>query len=229
MRKKFISKVLFMAICSAFFLISKGIYAQSVNQVSYKWSGGINPSINFFLSAPALIDSFILEYTIENDGCKIKSTTNFNNVPVTNKEIIIDWGNKYFTGTTWITDSVKLTGMFNNEMNLITGIYVLKSGVCVARISGEWSAKPESQNSIINNNNEFVFQIYPNPAKNIISIESSLQNWGLSVYSTDGKVLIKKLLNEGVNQIDISDLTPGIYIIRLKDSENVILRKFYKQ
>jgi hypothetical protein len=61
--------------------------------------------------------------------------------------------------------------------------------------------------------------VYPNPAKNTVTIELPYTNGGeytVSMYSIDGSLLSKKVkYTERVNHFDISDLSSGIYFINL--------------
>lgn len=69
--------------------------------------------------------------------------------------------------------------------------------------------------------------IYPNPSKNTLYIDGVGQNSTVSIIDTSGKTLIdKQIIN---NQIDISSLFNGIYIVRIVDSRGITMRKFLKQ
>ncbi|MCK9254589.1 MAG: T9SS type A sorting domain-containing protein [Bacteroidales bacterium] len=56
------------------------------------------------------------------------------------------------------------------------------------------------------------FQIYPNPANNFINIESFSNNDIVQIFDFTGKLLLS---TASKNQIDISDLSSGIYIVKL--------------
>ncbi len=72
------------------------------------------------------------------------------------------------------------------------------------------------------------FTLYPNPADNFLFINSSDNNYTrISVFSIEGQVLIQKSLVNNV--IDISNLSKGVYIIRLENSGGMIISKFVKQ
>ncbi|MBS4012782.1 MAG: T9SS type A sorting domain-containing protein [Bacteroidetes bacterium] len=60
--------------------------------------------------------------------------------------------------------------------------------------------------------------IYPNPAFNTISIQSSAQLKEFSIKTLDGKIIRKETVD--VNYIDISNLTPGVYILNCTDINN---------
>lgn len=74
--------------------------------------------------------------------------------------------------------------------------------------------------------NQTLFNIYPNPARNNIRLE--LKNTDHSAYTISDlsgkKIFTGELLN-GVNMVDVSSLQVGVYIIRLESGQ---VRKFVK-
>lgn len=70
------------------------------------------------------------------------------------------------------------------------------------------------------------FSFYPNPAKGILNIEG--QNIrSISIYNTLGQEETKFSYSE--NQIDISNLRKGIYILNILSNEGMIREKFIKE
>jgi len=70
--------------------------------------------------------------------------------------------------------------------------------------------------------------IYPNPGKNLISVEFNHLPTGLTeleLYSIDGRMVIKKKLLRLKNDIDVFQLQRGIYIAEIKNGN----LKFYKK
>lgn len=72
--------------------------------------------------------------------------------------------------------------------------------------------------------NDFV--IYPNPVKNIFSIESNAQIKKIGIYNTLGQLV--KIVSDIENQIDISDLNSGTYVIRLESDKGKTTKKLVK-
>jgi hypothetical protein len=73
--------------------------------------------------------------------------------------------------------------------------------------------------------------IYPNPAHDNITIETSftLSQVQLSISNLDGKQLITRQITQPKTQIDISNLPNGVYFVRLTNDETVEVGKFVKQ
>jgi PKD repeat protein len=68
--------------------------------------------------------------------------------------------------------------------------------------------------------------IFPNPANNFIEIKTDLDYSSVSIMDVTGKT-IKHVISQ--NRIDISDLTNGIYFIKITGKENTVIRKFVKE
>jgi len=63
-------------------------------------------------------------------------------------------------------------------------------------------------------------KIYPNPATSIVNIESSVK-MRITVSSIEGKLLMEE---NGVNQIDISNLANGVYMLSVYDEAGNLLK-----
>lgn len=66
--------------------------------------------------------------------------------------------------------------------------------------------------------------IYPNPSSNFIAIESSTHSnmETMTIYSMDGKMIVRKTNINSEERIDISRLDKGIYIIALEPKKGII-------
>ena len=87
---------------------------------------------------------------------------------------------------------------------------------------------PTTQTQEINDN--FNIQIYPNPATNKLTIQCpEKQTVKMQVYSTIGQCVLQSNLIKGPNDVDISSLPKGLYIIRLTSADWSVLGKFVKE
>ena len=59
---------------------------------------------------------------------------------------------------------------------------------------------------------------YPNPTNGLVHIEGALV-FEVQVYNTIGQ-LVKTVQN--ANEVDLSDLMPGVYFLRIKDLHQVV-------
>ena len=76
-------------------------------------------------------------------------------------------------------------------------------------------------------------KLYPNPAKGIITLDLEYDTrWiGYNVRITDisGRLIMQRTISSGKEQIDVSKLNPGMYMIWAKSREDKFQIKFIKQ
>lgn len=89
------------------------------------------------------------------------------------------------------------------------------------------SAKvPQRQVSVNYNTKEFVDKIYPNPANDIVTIQFNSKNdYILAIIDNSGKLVKYMLLQDSINNINVSDLIPGNYTFIISDHVNYDSRK----
>jgi hypothetical protein len=77
------------------------------------------------------------------------------------------------------------------------------------------------------------FKIYPNPSEAIINLKSNnfSETIGVSIYNIQGQLVIsedKTPTNKTV-QVDISNLTIGIYFVKIVSGENTVIKRLVKK
>lgn len=77
--------------------------------------------------------------------------------------------------------------------------------------------------------NTKIFSIYPNPTKKYITIrlEDNVKA-DISVYGLEGKLMLRRQLNQLETILDIGDLPEGIYIVSVKSSRGIMQKKIIK-
>lgn len=130
-------------------------------------------------------------------------------------------------GIKWI---IQNSGTSQNLFSLCftspaTGYAVGDSGTILGTSTGGTGAI-ESHSRRLNN-----LKIYPNPASNMITIESySIPPEGhLSISNLNGQEIIRHLITTPKTQVDITILNPGVYFVRLTGERIVEVGKFIKQ
>jgi hypothetical protein len=78
-------------------------------------------------------------------------------------------------------------------------------------------------------------RVYPNPATDNIAIELDLntqEKVTMNIIDSQGKLVrqYKQQFLEGLNtnRVDVSSLTPGIYIVSLTTANNIVTQRFIK-
>lgn len=73
---------------------------------------------------------------------------------------------------------------------------------------------------------ETSMHVYPSPATNYITLKNAPEGEvRITVYRLDGRILINKMLSDGTERIDISNLSRGIYLLKVNNKT----LKFSKQ
>jgi len=74
------------------------------------------------------------------------------------------------------------------------------------------------------------FSIYPNPSSDKITIKNnSSEQQELLIYSISGQLMIQKEINSPETNIEVTTLSPGIYIIKISGSANSFVTKMIKE
>lgn len=80
----------------------------------------------------------------------------------------------------------------------------------------------------IKDNERYV--VYPNPASGVLTIESlGKTDWMMSIYSIQGILLLYQDSREQKISIDISTLFPGMYLLKLENEKELVVKKFVKE
>ncbi|WP_108803473.1 glycoside hydrolase family 9 protein [Aquimarina sp. Aq107] len=75
------------------------------------------------------------------------------------------------------------------------------------------------------------FKVYPNPTNKILNIKTPFSNGSSSIelYSIQGKKVFSKELNSEQSNLDISNLSAGLYLIKINNNTNSYTTKIIKQ
>ncbi len=76
------------------------------------------------------------------------------------------------------------------------------------------------------------FTLYPNPAKSLITLQSTIEGpvkIDYEIVDVLGKTVMQNQNNNNTFSVTISDLNAGIYFIRLKMNNSLVVKKFVKE
>ena len=79
--------------------------------------------------------------------------------------------------------------------------------------------------SLSNYNISSSFKVFPNPASNELKVNSNSEKNYISFYDITGKLLFSKEFNLSSISINISDLSKGIYILRIENELGLFNKK----
>jgi hypothetical protein len=98
-------------------------------------------------------------------------------------------------------------------------IRIFNQVLTAAQVSALVANPSLANNEVVENNLRFT--IYPNPAQDILNIESENEVKSVEIYSIQGQ----KVLSVSSKVINISDLTSGLYLVQVTDIENITAAK----
>jgi len=81
----------------------------------------------------------------------------------------------------------------------------------------------------IDDNESKAVLIYPNPANQVLNVNSTEYFESLEISNLLGQVILEKMLTTQSTAINISSLKSGVYFIRLKGENNFVTKKFIKE
>jgi len=84
---------------------------------------------------------------------------------------------------------------------------------------------------ILNNNDTQVsqFRVFPNPVIDALTINTVLEKYNIEMYTIQGQLVDQRLNNSGTQSIDYSNLSSGIYLLRLTTRETTQTLRIVKQ
>jgi hypothetical protein len=154
--------------------------------------------------------------------------------------------NEPFNLLSGLSGVVDLTGVWSNPSNITLSGSVDTSGATGGTFNYTYTASngvcPDESTTVavvVNGGCDFTagteelassFELYPNPTRNTVQITWTATG-SSKVILTDlnGKVLSSQLVNETQTTLDLSNYTPGVYLITVQMGEQVVTERIIKQ
>ncbi len=170
--------------------------------------------------ADPYVDATVFLQRKENDAAHTIAITytdkngffEFNHVPVGHYIIVVD-----IPGLDMID---------NNEIDITEDGQVIENQNYIITEEGI-EAEHKGATSIEQLSTEIEINLYPNPAQNVLHIQSSSVVEQITIYDINGR-MIKQILfpNQDIN---VNDLAKGIYLVKVKTEAGDVLRKVIKE
>ena len=142
----------------------------------------------------------------------------------------------YALGVPTSTTSINITAVANHDSATVAGDgeFTGIPGIATITVTAESGDQQDYtiDVSIVSGINEDMLEklnFYPNPVNKVLNVELLNAKSRISIYNTLGEVLIELAADKKHIQIDVSNLKSGLYFIKLEDSGEVFVNKFYKQ
>jgi hypothetical protein len=221
--------------CDSF--LTMVLYKDMADSITINTSICQNDSLEFNNSFYKIAGTYVFNYK-NKGGCDSIVTLKLSVYPTKSNPVISTYaprvlistlGYKYYQ---WFFNDNVLNAQTKHYLEVNkTGDYTITttdSNGCVYS-----SAKYSYTYNSIFNTNPLSFEIYPNPARESITIKSSaidLRNSNISVYSLEGK-LIEKLENSNLSQvnINIANFKKGLYFVEIESNKMSYKAKFVKE
>ena len=71
--------------------------------------------------------------------------------------------------------------------------------------------------------------MYPNPASNLIRFEGDTPLKEIEVYNAEGKLILKKKIQNTEGNLDISHFAKGLYLLKINTENGPAEAKFVKE
>lgn len=133
-----------------------------------------------------------------------------------------------FDGENWRTFNTDNSILPSNN---ITSILIDENGTkWVGTDKGLISFRGNALGTSDEQNSGVQFKLYPNPANDFITLKMPSNDISsiVEIFNVHGKVVKSFKAYAEYNNIDISDLANGLYIIRLRTKEGIAVQKFVK-
>jgi len=140
-----------------------------------------------------------------------------------------------YNGTTWLR---RYTGTISMEPQILAGIFtesILSNRTSIAsfdnvEVSGQLKTGDEFAEAeiIIPDSEEAEVSVYPNPAKDVVNIITkgfqTLQGFG-TLITADGKTVKTFTISGSETQIDVTNLNPGLYVLKIELEESITVKR----
>ena len=85
----------------------------------------------------------------------------------------------------------------------------------------------------VNENIPFSFYIYPNPAKEIVTVTinkiNNLHNTNVFIYDIQGQLMLQQAIKQETTVLTISNFAKGMYVVKICNDINTLVSKFVKE
>ena len=99
----------------------------------------------------------------------------------------------------------------------------------VRRYNGASGLKVSGLDEIIENQNEFNFNVFPNVVENETTIHTEVTNYDVTVFNNVGQIVYSQTNVTGNNTINLSEIKAGMYFVNITKDNTKQMFKIIKQ
>ncbi|MDX6747203.1 endonuclease [Polaribacter sp. PL03] len=137
---------------------------------------------------------------------------------------------------------IDIIGVFNNDDNFAANVTLRRNGDITSPnttfdLQGEWTSFPENTFNGIGSHTATLstesiifesFKMFPNPTNGDNIYFSVTENARIKIYNVLGKLVQTSNVTKSNNSLNISNLTKGIYLLKINSSNQFITKKLIK-
>lgn len=179
---------------------------------------------------PVLTAPQAATYTLENvlsgtDSWQPKLYTDQITAPtVTKNGSSLTWDdNNYVLGWAVIKDGVFVDFVTTNSYTMTaTGAYKVRAANSMGGLGLDSNQVDVTTLSVDKHQSSLDVTVYPNPVKNnqfFVSVPISVENATMELFGLDGKQLMKKAVKNAVEEVNVSGMSPGVYVLKINSSK----------
>ncbi|MCQ2279909.1 MAG: choice-of-anchor J domain-containing protein, partial [Bacteroidales bacterium] len=111
-----------------------------------------------------------------------------------------------------------------------TVVTVMVQAICDENNVSDWSEATEfTFEGVGINNYGLTANVYPNPTHDVVNVECSAIGADLSVYDMFGKVIMNTTIQSERTELNLSNVAPGVYMIRIANNNAITTVKVVKE
>jgi hypothetical protein len=216
------------------------IFPYYKGRYSAKITGGGNANEDWLVSPKLSLSGYsMVEMSFWNtksgtgDSLRLLASTNYSGSgdPTTATWIDITDSTNWSPGNyqALIADSISLNTFIGQKIYLAFKFTSATGQTALYKLDNIQVFGKKSTGIGINEINKAQLTIYPNPAKNYITVESN-QSGTLSLYDASGKLVLQQNIENGNNRIQVSSFDMGVYFVHvvLEDGSKTINKLLIK-
>lgn len=132
----------------------------------------------------------------------------------------------------WVSVDVPITALGGVVAGNLTRSDIAQIGITTAMVTNVWYDNIYLHKNTVLGTSDFVasnVKFYPNPATNVLNIESSLTIEKVAVYNVLGQEVITKNPQSELVTIDVANLQNGVYVVKATIDGNVTTSRLIKE
>lgn len=200
---------------------------------SYSWNNGVSQGVSF---TPATSKTYTV--SVSNGYCTAKDSVVVNVVIPPTAPVIYQIGSTLYStapsGNQWYDDNGVIPGEINTTYTpTYSGNFYVKTTDIYGCVSGASNVISVLFTLVSEIGNLDNIKIYPNPVNENIFIDfsdySDMSNTFFELYDLQSKLITKMKIEEKLTKIAISELSKGVYIMKISNNDGIFVGRVIKE